>query len=415
MGGDYDPLFIATPPASIAFIYKSLGCRHSLQPAVADDDFSTPSVPALKPKGFVTWQTIQILLGPEEHVPFIQSALRQFDIKDPRNGSSFPKLLPAECFPEKPDSQMTAWYEAVSERLMREAQMEQERYMRERERFTRPDNPQFNNHLPDMAGKRASYDPIPKRKAYERRHSKEKTNKIWPPLDFVEEKGRFVASTVKHFWDAHPMSRQGSSSDYIKDDAQARHRRNASHSPRGRTKSSRTGRRSRSSSTCSSDNEGDFKHNKPRSRDPPPRRHRSHDPLPSVRYNSTLHPSEARRPYNHRSTGSRNSSLGQAGHDASERAGQTVHPHPHTQQARPVPDLDQARRDTMPHIPNYYRQSMPLRTEENVNSGYPGHGRRVSPSTGGQTALPSDEKRPPMGFRYSMSPSNPNRYSTKSP
>lgn len=114
------------PYQSIAFIYKSLGCLHSLQPSPGDVDddgyyYSSPSLPALKPRGFVTWQTIQILLGPEEHVPFIQNALKAFPIRDPDDGKAFPKLIPDECFPARPDPDMVGWHHGVSERLRLEA------------------------------------------------------------------------------------------------------------------------------------------------------------------------------------------------------------------------------------------------------------------------------------------------------
>jgi hypothetical protein len=122
VGGNYDILFVETPASSIGFIYKSLGCLHSIQPSASDDGYKTPSVPALKPRGFVTWQTIQLLLGPEEHVPFLQNAVQQFDIVDPETGSVFPKLLPKAAFPEKPDQAMLDWYESVSERLRIEAE-----------------------------------------------------------------------------------------------------------------------------------------------------------------------------------------------------------------------------------------------------------------------------------------------------
>lgn len=124
MGGNYDLLFKDTPPSSIAFIYRSLGAFHSLQPAPSDDGYSTPVVPALKKQGFVTWQTIQLLLGPEEHVPFLQRAVEQYDVVDPETGSIFPKILPKECFPDKPDDAMEIWYEGVAARLKKEAEEE---------------------------------------------------------------------------------------------------------------------------------------------------------------------------------------------------------------------------------------------------------------------------------------------------
>ncbi|KAF2090052.1 hypothetical protein K490DRAFT_35850, partial [Saccharata proteae CBS 121410] len=125
VGGDYDILFLATPAPSVAFIYKSIGCLHSLQPAPDSDGYSVPMIPALKRKGFITWQTIQLLLGPEEHVPFLQRAVELFDIKDPTTGELFPKLLPKESFPEHPDKDMVNWYEGVSNRLRKEAEAEE--------------------------------------------------------------------------------------------------------------------------------------------------------------------------------------------------------------------------------------------------------------------------------------------------
>ncbi|KAF2095595.1 hypothetical protein NA57DRAFT_44723, partial [Rhizodiscina lignyota] len=126
VGGNYDILFIDTPLSSLSFIYKSLGCLHSIQPSATDDGYTGPSVPALKQKGFITWQTIQLLLGPEEHVPFLQHAVKQYDIVNPETGAPFPKVLPKEAFPEKPDPAMQNWYEEVSERLSRDAEAERD-------------------------------------------------------------------------------------------------------------------------------------------------------------------------------------------------------------------------------------------------------------------------------------------------
>lgn len=117
-------LFTETPPSSIAFIYRSLGAFHSLQPATTDDGYSAPATPALKKQGFVTWQTIQLLLGPQEHVPFIQKSVEQFDVIDPETNQVFLKMLPSKCFPDKPDEAMEEWYEGVAARLRREAEAE---------------------------------------------------------------------------------------------------------------------------------------------------------------------------------------------------------------------------------------------------------------------------------------------------
>ena len=122
VGGNYDALFLEQSPESIAFIYKSLGCLHSLQPDTADDDACySPSIPALKPQGFVTWQTIQILLGPQEHVSYVQNALKAYDVVDPLSNKRFPKTLPRSCFPSQPDTAMVKWHATVTERLRSQA------------------------------------------------------------------------------------------------------------------------------------------------------------------------------------------------------------------------------------------------------------------------------------------------------
>ncbi|KAK4542917.1 hypothetical protein LTR36_006106 [Oleoguttula mirabilis] len=124
--GNYDQLFLGTPSESIAFIYKSLGCLHSLQPQSFSHStaFTDPTVPALKTEGWTMWQTIQLLLGPDEHAGFLTEAVQRWDVRDPVTGELFPKVLPRECFPLEPDKHMVAWYEGVSERLRREAEDE---------------------------------------------------------------------------------------------------------------------------------------------------------------------------------------------------------------------------------------------------------------------------------------------------
>ena len=66
------------------------------------------------------WQTIQVLLGPDEHSVFLMEAVKRWDIKDPSTGEVLPKILPRQCFPATPDKHMVAWYEGVSERLRTE-------------------------------------------------------------------------------------------------------------------------------------------------------------------------------------------------------------------------------------------------------------------------------------------------------
>ena len=122
VGGNYDTLFLETPEQSLSFIYQSLGCVHTLQPT--KDDFAPPAIPSLTPRGFVRWQMIQLLLGPEEFVPYLQEAVRKFDLVDPTTGRVFPKLLPKDSFPDQPDPEMVNWHNAVFESLQRDAQEE---------------------------------------------------------------------------------------------------------------------------------------------------------------------------------------------------------------------------------------------------------------------------------------------------
>jgi hypothetical protein len=118
VGGNYDNLFLKTPHSSLSFIYQQLGCFHTLQNT--ENAFEAPSIPALRPCGFVRWQTIQILLSPDQNFGYLQEALQRYDI--PPSGSvTFPKVLPREAFPTSPDKEMVKWHDSVGERMAREA------------------------------------------------------------------------------------------------------------------------------------------------------------------------------------------------------------------------------------------------------------------------------------------------------
>lgn len=62
------------------------------------------------------------MLGPEEHVPFIQNALQVYDVRNPDTGEPFPKTIPSSAFPQGPDPVMVKWHEDISQRLQLEAQ-----------------------------------------------------------------------------------------------------------------------------------------------------------------------------------------------------------------------------------------------------------------------------------------------------
>ncbi|KAL4801973.1 hypothetical protein BDV18DRAFT_68666 [Aspergillus unguis] len=114
VGGNYDVLFLDTKPSALSFIYQRLGCYHSIQPS--SDPYKPPSIPALQPHGFVRWQTIQLLLDPDEHVAYLQNAVERWDIFSP-TGTLFPKTIPREAFPAEPDPEMIKWHETVSQKF----------------------------------------------------------------------------------------------------------------------------------------------------------------------------------------------------------------------------------------------------------------------------------------------------------
>ena len=111
-------VFLETSHSGLAYIYRALGCYHTLQPV--QNPFAAPSIPALTPEGFVRWQTIQILLGPNEHVSFLQEALKTLEIKDPTDRQPFPKILPRSAFPAEADPEMTKWHDMTLGRLQTE-------------------------------------------------------------------------------------------------------------------------------------------------------------------------------------------------------------------------------------------------------------------------------------------------------
>ena len=91
-------------------MYRTLGCFHSLQPTLSA--YEPPSVPCLLTAGFVRWQTLQLLLHPDEHAQCMQKAVELYDIPKPVGGH-FPKTIPRESFPAKADEDMEKWHTMV--------------------------------------------------------------------------------------------------------------------------------------------------------------------------------------------------------------------------------------------------------------------------------------------------------------
>ncbi|KAJ5342856.1 hypothetical protein N7541_011980 [Penicillium brevicompactum] len=111
VGGNYDPLFLETKTQALSFIYQSLGCFHSLQPSA--NPYEPPTIPSLLPTGFVRWQTIQLLMDPDEHSVYLQNAVSQWDLVG-ANGDPLPKEIPRDAFPSEPDPEMLEWHEGIS-------------------------------------------------------------------------------------------------------------------------------------------------------------------------------------------------------------------------------------------------------------------------------------------------------------
>ncbi|RYO80327.1 hypothetical protein DL766_001655 [Monosporascus sp. MC13-8B] len=125
VGGDYDTLFLNAPAKSISYIWQALGVQHVLQQP-AGNCYVEPSVPALTVEGFVRWETIQILLEPGEHAPYIQFAVRNWALKHPGTGEPFPPDLPRKAFPATCDPEIDKWHRSCAERLKQEAALQEE-------------------------------------------------------------------------------------------------------------------------------------------------------------------------------------------------------------------------------------------------------------------------------------------------
>ncbi|KAK2591349.1 hypothetical protein QQS21_010974 [Conoideocrella luteorostrata] len=115
VGGNYDSLFEDMPHSSISYIWQVTGCQHTLQPT--GDDFQPPTIPALTFRGFSRWESLEVLLGPEEHVPFLQYAVKNWNLKHPETGEVFPADLPVLCFPTHADQDVDRWHKTCADKL----------------------------------------------------------------------------------------------------------------------------------------------------------------------------------------------------------------------------------------------------------------------------------------------------------
>jgi hypothetical protein len=155
-------------------MYRTLGCYHSLQPTRSP--FDTPCIPCLTPHGYARWQTIQLMLSPQEHVPFLQKAVQIYDV--PRaDGGYFPKNLPRECLPDRPDAEMEKWYRFVTGSLNQDNYMRRIKYSPTQSPYPEPQDRRDSYFLngqstPNKATRTDSYtDEQARLAAYRRRSS----------------------------------------------------------------------------------------------------------------------------------------------------------------------------------------------------------------------------------------------------
>jgi len=127
VNGNYDKLF-TLKSESLVIIYTKLRCLYSLQPDDDNDDFEAPSIPALKPAGWVKWSCVQLLLGPDEHAMFLQNALHRYDVKDPETGELFPRMLPRQIFPKEPHEMMVNWHHDAGNELQHDTEQERSKH-----------------------------------------------------------------------------------------------------------------------------------------------------------------------------------------------------------------------------------------------------------------------------------------------
>ncbi|POR36116.1 Uncharacterized protein TPAR_03690 [Tolypocladium paradoxum] len=200
VGGDYDSLFVDMPHSSISYIWQVTGCQHSLQPT--HNDFETPSIPALTFRGFSRWESLEILLGPEEHVPFMQYAAKNWCLKHPETGEDFPCDLPADAFPAQADMEVDRWHKSCADRLKSEAassaedgpqpkpspaaeQPEPPKFAYVRVNPFQPASPRPRAADTDYFGRRMAYAHIPARHASQRRPDRSP-----PREDLAEDRTR---------------------------------------------------------------------------------------------------------------------------------------------------------------------------------------------------------------------------------
>ncbi|PMB71021.1 hypothetical protein BM221_003485 [Beauveria bassiana] len=205
VGGDYDYM----PDSSISYIWQVTGCQHTLQPT--DNDFAPPSIPALTPRGFCRWESVEILLGPEEHVPFLQFAVKNWNLRHPETGECFPADLPTDVFPSAADEEVDLWHKACGERLTREAAGRPARPARQTTRNQEPTDP-VDANPPDSGHGSGSSSSRPHRPESDLRRRAGPS-----PLGSLRSKlSETVSSILPNSLTSRPSSRNQNSSEHLR-------------------------------------------------------------------------------------------------------------------------------------------------------------------------------------------------------
>lgn len=118
VGGDLDALFLQTPYPRLSRIFSALGCEHTLQPDPTDS-FKPPHIPALTKNGWMVWETVQLLMDPGEHVPYMREAVRRWELTT-EAGERLPREVPQECWPQRADKETVEWHEGAYAKVLEE-------------------------------------------------------------------------------------------------------------------------------------------------------------------------------------------------------------------------------------------------------------------------------------------------------
>jgi hypothetical protein len=229
VGGNYDSLFLKSSDHALSFMYQTLGCYHSLQPTASP--FETPRVPCLSPVGFARWQTIQLLLCPEENIGFIQRAVQIWNVPMP-NGGTYPKYVPSDVFPDRPDPEMEKWHKMVTGKLNQQnynvRRIKNSPYQSPRIEANDRRDGYFSSNLrvgrPSRPSRSSSRDDDLRQELYRRRSSvpdalsPEERNSHWDPRN--KEEARKARSHSAQRSGPNPPSRQRSKTTTLPPDQQ---------------------------------------------------------------------------------------------------------------------------------------------------------------------------------------------------